>query len=75
MNGPAMRLLASALFGAILPLAFIGGIALQSESPALHADRAAFQFLLPVLLFGLMAFAIWTLMRQRLALPVSNVAR
>jgi uncharacterized membrane protein len=69
-----MRLLASALFGAILPLAFIGGIALQSESPALHTDRAAFQILLPALLFGMMAFAVWTLMRQRSALPVSNVA-
>lgn len=71
MSGTGPRLLASALFGAILPLAFIGGTALQSENPALHADRAAFQILLPALLFGLMAFAIWILTRR----PVSNVAR
>lgn len=72
MSGPTMRLLASALFGAVLPLAFIGGIAMQSESHALHADRTAFYILLPMLLFGMMAFAVWILMRHRLALPISN---
>ncbi|QDO96534.1 hypothetical protein FNB15_04255 [Ferrovibrio terrae] len=73
MSGPATRrLLASALFGAILPLAFVGGIALQSESPALHADRAAFHILLPALLFGMMAFAIWILTRQQPARPLGS---
>jgi len=59
------RLLISAVLGAPLPLAFIGGIAMQNESHVLHADRAAFQILLPLLLFGMMAFAVWILMRQR----------
>lgn len=71
MSGPAMRLMASALFGAILPLAFVGGIALQSESYVLHADRTVFYILLPALLFGMMAFAVWILMQR----SVSNRAR
>ena len=71
-----MRLLASALFGAILPLAFIVGIALQSESHALHADRAVFQILLPALLFGMMAFAVWILTRRPVGnAPISSMRR
>lgn len=57
--------------GAILPLAFIGSLALQGESPVLHADRMAFSILLPILLFGMMAFAIWVLMQR----PVSSTRR
>jgi hypothetical protein len=61
---PLRRAAVSALLGAPLPLAFIGSLALQTESHAHHADRAAFYILLPMLLFGMMAFAIWILMRR-----------
>lgn len=52
------RLLVSAALGMPLPLALFGGIVLQAE------DRVMFHVLLPALLFGMMAFAIWTLMRR-----------
>lgn len=61
---PLRRAAVSALLGAPLPLAFIGSLALQTESHAHHVDRAAFYILLPMLLFGMMAFAIWILMRR-----------
>lgn len=68
---PLRRAAVSLLLGAPLPLAFIGSLLMQAESHALHADRAAFYILLPMLLFGMMAFAIWILMRQ----PVSSTRR
>lgn len=61
---PLRRATLSALLGAVLPLAFAGSLALQAEHHAPHADRAAFYILLPALLFGMMAFAIWILMRR-----------
>jgi hypothetical protein len=67
---PLRRMMLCAVLGAPLPLAFIGGLLIQGE-PHLHSDRAAFHILLPALLFGLMAFAIWILMRH----PVSSVRR
>jgi len=70
MNTTTMRLLASALLGAVLPLAFTGGLLIQGEAHLRYADRAAFCILLPALLFGLMAFAIWTLIRR----PVGKMA-
>lgn len=54
----------SVLLGAPLPLAFLGSLTLQMENHGHHADRTAFHFLLPTLLFGMMAFAIWILTRQ-----------
>ncbi len=70
------RFLLSVALGAILPLAFVGGIAMQSESHALHADRAAFQILLPALLFGIMAFAVWILTRRPVGnAPISSMRR
>jgi hypothetical protein len=68
---PLRRATLSVLLGAVLPLGFAGSLALQAEHHALHADRAAFYILLPMLLFGMMAFAIWILMRQ----PVSSTRR
>lgn len=62
---PLRRAAVSALLGAPLPLAFLGSLALQTEHHAQHADRAAFDILLPLLLFAMMAFAIWTLARQK----------
>ena len=64
MSRATFRLAASALLGAVLPLAFAGGLLLQGESHLQHSDRAAFSILLPMLLFGLMAFAFWTLVRR-----------
>jgi hypothetical protein len=61
---PLRRMAVSALLGAPLPLAFAGSIVMQTESHAHHIDRAAFHILLPILLFGMMAFAIWILMRR-----------
>lgn len=58
---PLRRVTLSALLGAPLPLAFI---AMQGEAHMHHTDRAAFYILLPMLLFGLLAFAIWVLMRR-----------
>ncbi len=72
-RGAAMsRLATSVLLGALLPLAFIGGMSMQAE---MHADRAAFYILLPLLLFGMMGFAIWTLMRRPAAPSGSSRAR
>lgn len=68
---PAWHLLASALLGAPLPLAFLGSLLMQAEGHALHADRTAFYILLPLLLFGMMGFAIWTLMQR----AVSSIRR
>ncbi len=61
---PLRRAMVSVLLGAPLPMALAGGILMQSESHAHHVDRTAFHILLPMLLFGMMAFAIWTLTRQ-----------
>lgn len=61
MSRAMMRLVTSLVLGALLPLAFIGGIALQGDLHLTQADRAAFCILLPLLLFGMMAFAIWIL--------------
>lgn len=72
MTEATRRVMASAGLGAILPLVFLGGIVMQAESHMPPADRVAFYILLPALLFGLMAFAIWTLTRQH---PVSSSAR
>lgn len=71
MRDPLRRVAASLLLGAPLPVAFIGGILMQGESHTLHTDRAAFYILLPALLFGMMAFAVWILMQR----SVSNRAR
>lgn len=72
MTEVARRVMASAGLGAILPLAFLGSLLMQAESHMPQADRAAFCILLPLLLFAMMAFAIWTLTRQQ---PVSSSAR
>lgn len=61
---PLRRAAVSVLLGAPLPLAFIASLALQTESHAHQVDRTAFHILLPMLLFGMMAFAIWVLMRR-----------
>lgn len=70
MRETTRRVMASAGLGSILPLAFLGGIVMQAESHMPQADRAAFCILLPLLLFAMMAFAIWTLARQQ---PVSSM--
>lgn len=72
MTEVARRVMASAVLGAILPLAFLGSLLMQAESHMPQADRAAFCILLPLLLFAMMAFAIWTLTRQQ---PVSSMRR
>jgi hypothetical protein len=69
---PLRRAAVSALLGAPWPLAFIGGMSMQAE---MHADRAAFYILLPALLFGMMGFAVWTLMRRPVAPSGSSHAR
>jgi hypothetical protein len=61
---PLRRAAVSALLGAPLPLAFIGSLLMQGEPHLQYSDRAAFYILLPALLFGMMAFAIWILMRR-----------
>lgn len=58
---PLRRMTLSALLGAPLPLAFVGSLLMQGEPHLQHGDRAAFYILLPMLLFGMMAFAIWIL--------------
>ncbi len=68
---PLRRAAASLLLGAPLPLAFIGGLLMQGELHMPHSDHTAFHILLPALLFGMMAFAFWVLMRQ----PVSSTRR
>ncbi len=60
---PLRRATVSVLFGAPLPLAFLGSLLMQGEPHLQHSDRAAFYILLPALLFGMMACAIWVLMR------------
>ena len=67
---PLRRATVSALLGAPLPLAFMGSLLMQGEPHLQHSDRAAFYLLLSALLFGMMAFAIWILMRR----PVSSSA-
>jgi hypothetical protein len=75
-RNPLRRVTISALLGAPLPLAFIGSLALQTESHAHHVDRTAFHVLLPILLFGMMAFAIWILMRRPVGHPpISSMRR
>lgn len=73
---PLRRATISALLGAPLPLAFIGSLTMQMENLGPHVDRTAFHVLLPILLFGLMAFAIWILMRRSAgSTSISNIGR
>jgi hypothetical protein len=69
--GSPSRLLASVVLGAPLPLAFLGSSLIQTDGartgPA-HWDLAVFHIVAPALLFAMLAFAVWTLMRQRRAL-------
>jgi len=64
MRDPLRRAAVSLLLGAPLPLAFIGGLLMQGELHMPHSDHTAFHILLPMLLFGMMAFAVWILMRR-----------
>lgn len=69
-SNPPTRLLASVVLGAPLPLAFLGSSLIQTDGarPGLtHGDLAAFPIIAPALLFAMLAFAVWTLMRQRQA--------
>lgn len=75
MTSMAMRLLASALLGAILPLGFAGGLLVQSEGYVRQADRMAFHILLPVLLFALMAGALWILLQPVRRASISSAVR
>ncbi len=68
---PLRRAMVSVLLGAPLPLAFLGSLTMQMENHGHHVDRTAFHILLPILLFGMMAFAIWVLMQR----PVSSMRR
>lgn len=71
MNVTVRRFALSIACGAILPLALSGGMVMQLESHASHVEVAVFYTLLPTLLFGLMAFAIWVLTRK----PVGSIQR
>lgn len=73
-SDPVRRLLASLVLGAPLPLAFLGGGLLQPqgvcgsvELQLCTASRevTAFAFVAPALLFAMLVFAFWTLMRRR----------